>query len=228
MQSPPAISAAASEAVSVRENLADRAYREIEEKLVTLVLQPGAILSETALSNMLDIGRTPVREALHRLEREGLVIVLPRLGIMVAKLDVSAQMRLLEVRREIERLMARKASDRAIPEERTVFRRISKDMLAAAERGDDIGFMRLDHEFNNLLVTTARNEFLTECISLIAGLSRRFWFMYNLRQPNIRITAKRHAAVAQAIADGDSDGAAENSDKLLAHIESITREALNW
>ena len=210
------------------ESLTDKAYRIIEEKIVTLELEPGAVLSETALSEMLDIGRTPVREALHRLGREGLITVLPRRGILVSNMDVGAQLKMLEVRREVERLMARKAAERATKEERTAFKEVGKDMLACAKSGDDIRFMRLDHQFNDLLVQAARNEFLDKSIALLAGLSRRFWFMHNQRRPDIKTTAARHAAVAQAIAKSDTDAAAKSSDKLMDHIESITRKALDW
>ncbi len=58
-------------------NLSDKAYREIEEKMVMLVLRPGDIISENVLAKTLGIGRTPIREALQRLEREGLVSILP-------------------------------------------------------------------------------------------------------------------------------------------------------
>ncbi len=213
---------------SAAESLAEKAYRIIEEKIVTLELKPGAVLSEITLSQMLSIGRTPVREALHRLGREGLITVLPRRGILVANLDVREQLQMLEVRRVIERLMARKAAECASTEEREAFRRIGNDMLACAKNGEDIRFMRLDHEFNSLLVLASRNKFLAKSIDLVAGLSRRFWFMHNQRQPDIRTTAACHAAVARAIANADGDGAAKNSDRLMDHIKSITLKALDW
>lgn len=219
---------AAPTADGAAESLAEKAYRLIEEKIVTLDLKPGAMLSEFALSRMLGIGRTPVREALHRLGREGLVTVLPRRGILVAGLDVREQLQMLEVRREIERLMARKSAERATDEEREAFRRLAADMMACADAGDDIGFMRLDHQFNNLLVRASRNVFLTKSIALMVGLSRRFWFMHNQRHSDICTTAARHAAVARAIARADSDSAARHSDKLMDHIKSITLKALDW
>ena len=84
--------------------LTDRAYETLEELIVTLRLAPGDVISETALSDRLDIGRTPVREALQRLAREGLVKILPRKGILVTEINPRSQLLLLEVRRELERL----------------------------------------------------------------------------------------------------------------------------
>ena len=93
--------------------LTDRAYRELEEMIVTLQLAPGTVLSEQALSGRLKIGRTPIREALQRLARDGLVVIMPRRGIMVSEINLRLQLRLLEVRRELERLMASLAAERA-------------------------------------------------------------------------------------------------------------------
>jgi len=93
--------------------LTDRAYRELEEMIVTLQLSPGTVLSEQALAVRLKIGRTPIREALQRLARDGLVVIMPRRGIMVSEINLRLQLRLLEVRRELERLMASLAAERA-------------------------------------------------------------------------------------------------------------------
>jgi len=88
-----AIAAAAPELEE--ESLTDRAYRALEEEIVTLRLPPGTVVSEAMLSKRLGIGRTPIREALHRLARERLVQILPRRGIVVSEINVLAQLRLL-------------------------------------------------------------------------------------------------------------------------------------
>ncbi len=211
-----------------RPSLTDRAYLDLEEMIVTLKLKPGTVLSETALSRMLGIGRTPVREALQRLAREGLVTVLPRRGILVSEFNIKSQLKMLEVRREIERLMARSAAERATPAERERFRRLAADMRAAAAGDDDIGFMRLDHEFNQLVAETARNEYARKAIALVAGLSRRFWFMHHQHVEDLPLAAERHAQVADAIGAGDAQAAAAASDALLDYVESITRAAMDW
>src|SRR5450755_328803 len=112
--------------------LTDRAYRELEEMIVTLQLSPGTVLSEQALAVRLKIGRTPIREALQRLARDGLVVIMPRRGIMVSEINLRLQLRLLEVRRELERLTAKLAAERATPEERGEFAEIAAAMLGAA------------------------------------------------------------------------------------------------
>jgi DNA-binding GntR family transcriptional regulator len=212
-----------------RPSLTDRAYLDLEEMIVTLRLSPGTVLSETALSRMLGIGRTPVREALQRLAREGLVTVLPRRGILVSEFNIKSQLKMLEVRREIERLMARSAAERAMKDERAHFRQLAAQMRDAAAKDDDIWFMRLDHEFNQLVSATARNEYASKAIALMAGLSRRFWFMHHQHTAqDMPLAAERHAQVADAIAAGDAPAAARASDALLDYVESITRAAMDW
>src|SRR5262252_6010756 len=98
--------------------LSERAYTQLEEMITTLQLAPGQALSEPFLSSTLGIGRTPVREALQRLARERLVIVHPRRGIVIADINVRSQLKLLELRRELERLIARAAARRGTPDER--------------------------------------------------------------------------------------------------------------
>ncbi|HIB21720.1 MAG TPA: GntR family transcriptional regulator, partial [Rhodospirillales bacterium] len=113
---------------SKTESLTDRAYRELEEMIVTLQLEPNAVLSETALSQDLGIGRTPIREALQRLAREGLVMILPRKGILVSEINPRKQLLLLAVRREIERLLARASATRLTEKERQQFIEIADGM----------------------------------------------------------------------------------------------------
>lgn len=74
------------------QSLADQAYARIEEGIATLQLKPGQIVSENGLAKLLGLGRTPVREALQQLAREGLVIIMPKLGIMVSEIDVRKQL----------------------------------------------------------------------------------------------------------------------------------------
>src|SRR3546814_14394892 len=74
-------------------------FKQLEELIVTLRLPPGHVLSEADLAKRLDIGRTPIREALQRLAREGLVVIMPRRGIMVSDINVKRQLRLLEIGR---------------------------------------------------------------------------------------------------------------------------------
>jgi DNA-binding GntR family transcriptional regulator len=204
-------------------SLSVRAYNDLEELIVTLKLSPGQPVSEAALSHQLGVGRTPVREALQRLARERLVKILPRRGVIVAEIDIKSQLRLIELRREVERLMARSAAKRATGEERIRFAALADTFEASAKTGDEVGFLRCDRDFNELCVAAARNEYIAGTMSLMSGLSRRFWFLHYKQAADMPLTAKLHAAIARAIAAGNAAAAAKASDQLLDTIEEFTR-----
>lgn len=206
--------------------LTDRAYAEIEEMIVTLQLAPGRAISEGELSSLLGVGRTPIREALQRLARERLVSILPRRGIIVSEVNVSTQVRLLEVRRVLERLIAETAARRASNEERQRFRELATGFLESAEANDDVAFMRIDREFNLLCSRAAHNDFAAGAMSLLHGLSRRFWYIHYKQAADMPLTATLHADIALAIADGKPGAAARASDRLLDVIEKFTRDTL--
>lgn len=209
------------------QSLTDRAYAELEEMIVTLQLAPGAAVSEAELSSHLGIGRTPIREALQRLARERLVMILPRRGIMVSEINVGRQLRLHEVRRELERLIARTAARRATDEQRVRFRELARDFEKSARINDDVAFMRTDREFNLLCSGAAHNEFAAGAMSLMHGLSRRFWYIHYKQAADMPLTAKLHADIARAIADKDEERAANASDRLLDVIEEFTRATVS-
>jgi DNA-binding GntR family transcriptional regulator len=204
-------------------SLTDRAYADLEEMIVTLRIAPGTAVSEQELAQQLEIGRTPIREALQRLAREGLVSILPRRGIIVSGIDVTRQLRLLEVRRELERLIARTAARRATDEERARFRDVAKRFEESARVNDDVSFMRTDREFNTLCSAASHNEFAAGAMSLMHSLSRRFWYIHYKQAADMPLTAKLHANIARAIAKGDEEAATAASDKLLDAIEKFTR-----
>ena len=192
--------------------------------IVTLKILPGAAVSEAALSQTLGIGRTPIREALQRLARESLVSIFPRRGIIVSEINLKKQLRLLEVRREIERLIARSAARRATDEERAQMKSLAERFEASAKVNDDVAFLRTDREFNTLCSTASHNEFAALAMGLMHSLSRRFWYIHYKQAADMPRTAKLHANIARAIAAGDEDRAAKASDKLLDVIEKFTRD----
>lgn len=209
-----------------KSSLTDRAYQQIEEMIVTLQLEPGQLLTEAALMFELGIGRTPIREALQRLAFEGLVTIIPRRGVMVTEINHARQLQLLELRREVERMIMRGAARRATPEERDLFARLAKDLDAAAEAGDDVMFMRLDLQFNKSTATACRNEYAAKTLQLMQGLARRFWYQHYRETLDLKRCASLHAEVARAIAEGRVDEAGRASDLLIDYMSEFTRASL--
>jgi DNA-binding GntR family transcriptional regulator len=208
-------------------SLTNRAYREIEEQIVTLRLPPGQVLSEAGLSKYLDIGRTPVREALQQLSREGLVAIFPRRGVIVSEINIRNQLELLRVRREVERLMARLAAERASKQEVADFASIAAAISDSANDSDALGFMRLDRDLNLLVANACRNDYACRAMGLMQGLSRRFWYLHYREVLDLPKCAEVHAGLAAAIAAKDKEAAAAASDLLIDYIESFTRSSLD-
>ena len=194
--------------------------------IVTLKLQPGTTVSELSLSELTGIGRTPIREAIQRLAREHLIVILPQRGLLIPDIDVKKQLRLLRTRREVERLICRSAAKAATPEEREVFDQLASEFAEVSRKKDDVTFIRLDREFNELCVIAARNEFAEGAMRLMHGLSRRFWYLHYKQAADLPEIARLHGAVAKAIADGNVNGAGRAIDALLDNIEEFTRSTV--
>jgi len=209
------------------ETLTERAYRALEEEIVTLRLKPSQVLSEQMLSATFKIGRTPIREALQRLAREGLVAILPRKGILVSDINPRNQLLVLEVRRELERLLSRAGAERATKEQREQLQDIARGMVRASKANDDIAFMRLDRELNRLMIDAGHNDYAARSMKLLQGLSRRFWYMHYREAADLPLCARLHANQARAIAQGDGDAAARASDKLMDYVENFTRRTVS-
>ena len=204
-------------------SLTERAYTVLEEMIVCLDLPPGSEVSESRLSASIGIGRTPVREALQRLSRDRLVRILPRRGVVVSEIDVAAQLRLLEVRREIERFIAGAAARRAQPQERLVFARMAEEFGASSRTGDVPAFLRVDRAFNDWCLLAARNEFAYTALMPLHSLSRRFWYLHNRKNADLETVAALHARMARTIAAGDAQAAAAACDVLVDKAVALTR-----
>lgn len=206
--------------------LSEKAYSRLEEMIVTLELAPGDLVSEAGLCATLGIGRTPIREALQRLQAEHLVRILPKRGAMIEQIHIEQHLLALEVRRALERIVAARAAHLCTDDKRERFESLADQMEAVAAEGDDRAFLELDREFHALLTATARNQFATAALAPLQALSRRYWYMHQRRHQDMVRSATLHAAVMRAVAAGDSEGAVAAIDGLLAYADAVTRDAV--
>lgn len=213
-------------AESEAESRAKLAYRLIEEMIVTLQLPPGSRVSENRLSAELGIGRTPIREALQRLAYERTVRILPRAGAIVSQIDVVDQLNLIEIRREIERIIARRAARLASRKDREAFEYLAEDFDAAARNDDEKLFMKSDRRFNNLIVQSAQNNYAELAMGPIQAQTRRFWYLHFQNFGDIPTVSLLHAAVARAVVAGEEDAAGRTSDALLDYVEEYTNRTI--
>jgi DNA-binding GntR family transcriptional regulator len=206
--------------------LGQSVYSELEEMIITLQLSPGSVISEASLMQRSRFGRTPMREALQRLERERLVKILPRRGIMVAEINVASQMKLLEVRRHLERPLARFAAQRTTPEQRTQLLNFAGLINEAAARNDAVAFIRISKDLYAQLIAAAHNEYF-EALGLFHGLSRRFWFAHRREQHDLQKVVDAHVARVGAVIKGNAHEAEQATDALMDHLEEFARATLN-
>lgn len=204
-----------------------QAYRMIEEMIVNTTLPPGAKISEKALAERVGLGRTPVREALQRLAAEGAVQILPRAGIIIAQVDFTDQFRLIEVRRELERLLMGRAARQADGATRAAFADLAKRFRKAARNNDAELFIDTDREFNDLIEVTANNKYAQMAMAAIQAQTRRFWYLYFSRFGDLKQVAQRHADIAEAVAAGKEEDARKASDALIDYVEGYTRKTLD-
>lgn len=207
--------------------LAEKTYSIIEEKIVKLEYQPGSFITENFLEKNLKCGRTPIREAIQKLAGEGLIKVLPRKGLLITEININEQLSLVQVRREIERLMAKLAAKNSTINEKKQFKEISAAMKKCRQN-DTVKFIKLDRQMNDLLSLSCGNEFVRRSIKLVASLSRRFWFYRNKGEiKDLIVMAKLHSAVCDAISQGNEKLAQSKSDKLMDYIENFTKDSIN-
>lgn len=207
------------------DTLADRAYRQLEERIVTLDLPPGTTVSVSDLSDRIDIGRTPLRDALQRLADERLVEILPRRGVRVSDIHLRDHLALLETRRALDRLVARRAARQAASLDRGAFEACATALAEAAQAGRLDEFMRLDQRFDEMIIEAARNPFAAEAVTPLHTHCRRFWYKFEA-QGDLRRSARLHEQLMRTVAQGDQDRAADASDALLDYLDAFTRSVL--
>lgn len=199
-------------------SLRDQAYRALKRMIITCALRPGEILVEASLSQDLDIGRTPIRQAIDRLLSDGLVEVIPRKGTIVKPVSLDEILNIIDVRLANETYFVRKAAELAGPEVLAQLRRSLDLQLAAAKALDIERIAGLDQHFHALITATTRNPVVGDLLRNLWERSARMWFIsLSANAQHLRICAE-HAAIADAIAQHDPDLAEA---AMRAHIESF-------
>jgi DNA-binding GntR family transcriptional regulator len=198
-------------------SLADKAYHEIRGLIVSLELAPGALIDERELIERLEIGRTPVREALRRLAHERLVEVYPRRGMFVTGVDVRELARLSEVRELLEPEAARLAAERATDTDREHLSLLMTELDAGLDGGGS-ELMDLDERIHRAVYRAAHNDLLEATLEQYYVLALRIWSMALDRAHELEEALEAHRALLEAIQAGDGERAA---DTMRAHVQDF-------
>lgn len=203
-------------------SLAALAYEQIKEKILTLHFLPGQYLNEGALCAMLGAGRTPVHQALQRLELEGLVEIMPRKGVIVQPDSISEILKILDSRATVEAELARNAAERATPEDSEELKALAREGYGNGKPTDIDTFTTGDRSFHEKFAEMAGNPVLSDFARTLHERSIRYWYLHLWQTMDTKATIRQHATIAEMIAKRDGDGAAK---AVRDHIESL-RERL--
>jgi DNA-binding GntR family transcriptional regulator len=187
----------------------DEAYQRIKELIVTLALPPATPIDEGRLMAELGLGRTPIREALQRLSRDSLVVILPRRGTIVADLNMSDVQKIFEMRLDLEVLAVRLAAQRATPAQIAAMEALFAGADALLHDGDNDALIRIDHEAHRLLAQAAHNEFLEDTLDWLYSHVLRLWYVSLHRVQHLREAVEEHRAMIALVKAGDGERAAQ-------------------
>jgi DNA-binding GntR family transcriptional regulator len=204
--------------------LADRAYVALRDLIVSLELEPGALVTEPELVGRLGIGRTPVREALRRLAQERLIEVYPRRGMLVTNVDVRELARLCEVRAALEPEAARLAAERATQADLEEISALIDDLRSARKR-DDRTLIELDRRIHEAVYRASHNRFLAETLEWYYTHALRIW-MLGLDRTRLAEAVHEHVPLLDAIRRGNGARAAALMRTHVERFEDEMRDAL--
>ena len=205
---------------------ADLAYDAIESMIVTLQLKPGMPIVESELVELTGLGRTPLREALMRMSSNGLIVQLPRRGLIISDIEAAEHMTLIETRRVIERLIATSASRRATPQHRADMLECADKMAIAAKRADLSEYMAADQALDHVIHEACRNPSAVAAVTPLIIKCRRFWYAFQ-HEGDIEEGARCHLLLAKAVAKSNEEQAAKAADGLMDYLESFARKVIN-
>lgn len=197
--------------------LRDVVFKTLRQAILRGELKPGERLMEIHLANRLGVSRTPIREAIRKLELEGLVIMIPRRGAEVAKITEKSLKDVLEVRRCLDALSVELACDRITQEEEQQLGTACREFEEATKTGDATVIARADVKFHDIIIAAAGNERLTSLINNLAEQMYRYRFEYIKDESNHERIIMEHRNIYNSVMTKDKSKAAQ---AVKTHIDS--------
>ncbi len=208
-------------------SLAERAYRAIRDRLVMLEIRPGAPINEEQLGQSLGVGRTPVREALKRLQYERLITTYPRRGTFATEVNITDLAHISEVRQELEPLAAAQAARRATAADRATLTALRRELEGVDPRRDDAaGLMHLDLQVHRAVYAAAHNPYLEDTLVRHDNLATRIWCLFIDRLSDMAGHVEEHGPLIEAIVAGEPEKAAQLARSHVEDFERAIRAAI--
>ncbi len=204
----------------VARSQSEEAYLRIRDRIVCLDMPPGSVVEEARLRDELEIGRTPIREALQRLSWENLVRSVPHRGTFVTDVNITDLARITEVRVVLEGHAARLAAERRAAGDRKAITELL-ERLDGVEIPNQRDLMQLDQEIHRHIYRAARNSFLENTLERYFNLSLRLWFLVLDHGVRLREAVEEHVELLRAVLAGDGQRA---EDCMRRHVMGFERE----
>ncbi|QKV78710.1 GntR family transcriptional regulator [Amycolatopsis sp. Hca4] len=203
-------------------SLAEQAYLFVRDRLVMLDIPPGSPLNEEELGAELGMGRTPIREALKRLESERLVVAYPRRGTFATDVNISDLAHISEVRRTLEPMATAAAASRATDTDRAALTEL-RAQLDAGVPGDNAELLRTDLALHRAIYRCVHNPFLEDTLIRYDNLATRIWCVFVPRLSGMAGHVHEHVPLLTAIIEGDAEKAAALTHAHVTGFEAAIR-----
>jgi DNA-binding GntR family transcriptional regulator len=204
-------------------SLAEQAYRFVRDRLVMLDIPPGSPLNEEELGTTLGMGRTPIREALKRLESERLVVAYPRRGTFATDVNISDLAHISEVRRTLEPMATAAAAGRATAADRATLTELRGRLDADVPGGDNAELLRTDLALHRAIYRCVHNPFLEDTLIRYDNLATRIWCVFVPRLSGMAGHVDEHVPLLTAIIEGDAEKAAALTLEHVTGFEAAIR-----
>ena len=198
--------------------LREMVYEELKMQILKGSIIPGTRMMEVELAEEMGVSRTPIREAIRKLEKEGLVTIEPRRGAYASMISTEDMVEILEVRQDLEGLAAYFAADRRTKSQMNELKQVSNSYNEAVKEGNMEAMIKHDTRFHHIIVESCRNKILVQMIEQLQELVLRFRYIYYDNFKRAENMPEEHEAIVAAIAEGDADKARAAAD---IHIERL-------
>lgn len=204
--------------------LRELVFESLREAIISGVLPPSERLMEIQLAEEMGVSRTPVREAIRKLELEGLVVMIPRKGAYVAGMSIKDIVDVFEIRGALEGLAAELASERVTDEELESMERYLVKISEEIESGDLSKVVETDTDFHTLIYKASRNARLSQIISNLREQIQRFRTTSLSFPGRMKIALEEHRKIVEAISSRDGELARKLAQE---HIENAENTMMN-
>ena len=196
-------------------------YEELKRQILVGEIAPGTRMMEVDLAEEMGVSRTPVREAIRKLEKEGLVTIEPRRGAYASDISIKDILDVLEVRQTLEGMAASLAARKVTEEEKQDFIRANAAYKAAILSGNTDEIIKNDEYFHQLIVNYSDNKTLTQLLSQVQELALRFRYIYYDDFSRYERMPKEHEEIEEAILSGDIEKAKIVAEEHVAHLKEF-------